>query len=55
MRIDFSELRELLEDVGDIFVCWLRRNEDTVSWEEIKAKVDEERLADNTTTSLPDH
>jgi hypothetical protein len=44
-----------LEDVGDILVCWLRRNEDTASWEAIKAKMYEERLADNTTTSLPDY
>jgi hypothetical protein len=41
--IDLAEWGELWEDIFDVLVSHLRKNEPTVDWEELKAEmVDEE-------------
>jgi hypothetical protein len=44
MQIDLdllAENEELLEDVYDILVIELRKNEETYSWEEVKQKLEQ--------------
>ena len=45
MQINLDELakdKELLEDIYDIIAIELRKNEDTVSWEEVKNQLRDE-------------
>ncbi|MDX1521142.1 MAG: hypothetical protein R3264_05915 [Anaerolineae bacterium] len=45
--IDLDEWGELWEDIFDIFVSESRRDEPTVSWEELKLEMLTEEAAEN--------
>ena len=41
--IDLSEWGEFWEDIYDVLVSKARKNESTISWEELKAEIKQEK------------